>query len=264
MRHKKFEMPDGCNLNTANTVVYSDYSKVLSKMSRKFVPSFLKEQGVTTTLEPQTRSFTSNRFAALSDEKPLVNTSRPAKEAPKLAPATLASITTNGQGAKGTYAAKMAERAKIASNPNYVPPPKPVDVTSECEFPSLGGGKKNSPKPDEGVKKSNSYASLARDWAKQKEDEEEADRLLRLKIEEEEKEKALFKSMTILSMRRKMRNQYNQDEEEDDHYDESSLAGDSDEGDMHDESETSEEDQDDEDEFNQNVGWDGRRRDDLY
>lgn len=233
-------------------------------MSRKFVPSFLKDTVTSTVSEPQTRTFTNNRFATLSDEKPLVNTSRPAKEAPKLVPATLASITSNGQGGKGTYAAKMAEMAKITANPNYVPPPKPIDVSSESEFPSLGGPKKNAV-VIEPVKKSNSYASLARDWAKQKEEEEEEERLIKLRLEEEEKEKALFKSMTILSKRRKMRNEYSQEDDDDDNqYEESSLAGDSDDSDLHDESETSEDEQYEEDEFNQNVGWDGRRRDDLY
>ena len=73
-------------------------------MSRKFVPSFLKEQGNTAVAgagagvgagaEPtQTRAFiNTNKFAPLSDDRH-INTSRPAKEAPKLAPATLASAT---------------------------------------------------------------------------------------------------------------------------------------------------------------------------
>ena len=241
-------------------------------MSRKFVPSFLKEQGINastagvTGVEPiQTRTFiNTNRFAPLSDDKH-INTSRPAKEAPKLVPATLASITSNGQGGgKGTYASKMAERAKMASNPNYVPPPKPLDVTSECEFPSLGGGPKktDSPKVDSGVKKSGSFASLARDWAKQKEDEEEEERLIRIKLEEEERELKLLRSMAAIGRHRKNITDYTLDGEEENEYDESSLGGDSD-NEMPDDSEPSEEEEDD-DEYNQNVGWDGRRRDDLY
>lgn len=238
-------------------------------MSRKFVPSFLKEQGITATssatnVETNTRSFTgttganNNRFSALSDEKPIINTSRPAKEAPKLVPATLAAITSNGQGGKGTFASKMAEKAMIASNPNYV---KPLDVASENDFPSLGGSKKVV--VAEPVKKSNSYASLARDWAKQKEEEEENERLNQLKLAEEEKERALLKSMALLTSRRRMRNQVTHEDEDDYQYDESSLAGDSDEGESPDESEPSEA-EDEDDEYNQNVGWDGRRKDDLY
>jgi hypothetical protein len=230
-------------------------------MSRKFVPSFLKEQGLSTTSETNTRSFgaNNNRFSTLSDEKPIINTSRPAKEAPKLVPATLASITSNGQGGKGTYAAKMIEMAKVAANPNYV---KPLDVASENDFPSLGGAKKTTVVA-EPVKKSNSYASLARDWAKQKEDEEENERLNQLKLAEEEKERALLQSMALLTSRRRMRNQVTHEDEDDYQYDESSLAGDSVEGESPDESEPSEY-EDEEDEYNQNVGWDGRKKDDLY
>ena len=238
-------------------------------MSRKFVPSFLKEQGNTAVAgagagagaEPtQTRAFiNTNKFAPLSDDRH-INTSRPAKEAPKLAPATLASITFNG-GGKGTYASKMTERAKMAANPNYV---KPLDVTSENDFPTLGDGikKTDSPKVNNGVKKSGSFASMARDWAKQKEEEEEAERLIRIRLEQEEKELRLLRSMVALGRRKKNATDNTLDGEEDD-YDESSLGGDSD-NEMLNDSEPSEEEYDEEDEYNQNVGWDGRRRDDLY
>ncbi len=241
-------------------------------MSRKFVPSFLKEQSAAGGAgsaggEPvQTRTFiNTNRFAPLSDDKH-INTSRPAKEAPKLVPATLASITSNGTGGKGgTYASKMAERAKMAANPNYVPPPKPVDVTSENEFPSLGGAPKkvDSPKIDSGVKKSGSFASLARDWAKQKEEEEEEEKMIRMRLEEEERELRLLRSMVAVGRRKKNATDYTLEGEEEDQYDESSLGGDSD-NEMPEDSEPSEEEEEEEDEYNQNVGWDGRRRDDLY
>ena len=244
-------------------------------MSRKFVPSFMKKQeqeqeqeqrqGSVPSVElTQTRAFiNTNKFAPLSDDKH-INTSRPAKEAPKLAPATLASITTNGQGGgKGTYASKMAERARMASNPNYVPPPKPLDVTSENEFPSLGGSKKiDSSKVDSNIKKSGSFASMARDWAKQKEEEEEAERMMRIRLEEEERELRLLKSMVAIGRRKNNTTDHRLEGEEED-YDESSLGGDSDNDEMPEDSEPSEDDNDD-DEYNQNVGWDGRRRDDLY
>jgi hypothetical protein len=48
-------------------------------------------------------------------------------------------------------------------------------------------------------------------------------------------------------------------------YDESSLGGDSYEGPYEDDPACDEEDDDEgDDEFNQHVGWDGRRKDDLY
>jgi hypothetical protein len=89
-------------------------------MSRKYVPSFLKDQLSNTAPTPNTNTNNmsntsswqgqkpsvplsySNKFEALSDNfpmnkknKPIVNTSLPAQLAPKLAPATLASLTGN-------------------------------------------------------------------------------------------------------------------------------------------------------------------------
>ena len=285
-------------------------------MSKKYVPSFLKDQQqsvpsttTNTSAWPTQRNQTtqnndgasnpfnnSNKFSALSDDfpmnkkdKPIVNTSLPAREAPKLAPATLASLTSNGNGSapKKSFASKFAEQVKIANDPNYVPPAKPVDFTSEDDFPSLGAPKKPaaaptksatsstksvavpaptpSPEPAPGATK---FADLARGWAKQKEDEEEKARLKALQEEERRREMSLMRNINILGFRRRQALYgHDEDEDEDDYNyqnEESSLGDDSYEVPDEDDAPPEEEEEEDNDEFNQNVGCDGRRKDDLY
>jgi hypothetical protein len=260
-------------------------------MSKKYVPSFLKDQQSTST--QNTNSFgqnttTPNRFAALADDfkrdKPIVNTSLPAKEAPKLVPMTLASLTSKGGatpvasssgGPKKSFAAKFAEQAKHASDPNYKPPPKPVDFTSADDFPALGAPKKaaagawgakpvvNTVVEDEKPAVV-SFADKAKEWANKRAEEEEKARLKAINDERLRRDADIIKTMSIIRLSR--RQDYNDDNDEEEYnpnYDESSLGDDSYEM-PEDDQEPSEEEEEDEDEFNQNVGWDGRRKDDLY
>ena len=235
-------------------------------MSKNYVPSFLKGQGG--------GQASSNQFAALSDDfnnKPLVNTSLPAREAPKLAPATLASLTSNGAGGGGkkSYASKFAEQAKKVEDPNYVPPPKPVDFTSADDFPSLGAPKNPSNvvvQPKAAEKPVGSFADMAKGWAKQK---EEAEEKARLKAEREARHQAEKEQLRRVMPSIRLRSRPEEyDSEGDDYqdrpYDESSL-GDSDSYEMpEDDQEPSEEDEENEEEFNNDIGYDGRRRGDLY
>lgn len=270
-------------------------------MSKKYVPSFLKDQQVasnntTSTNASQSASFwpgraaaaplgTDNKFAALSDDfamkKPIVNTSRPAMEAPKLAPMTLASATSNGavpmagaggaSGSKKSFASKFAEQVKIANDPNYKPPPKPVNFESEDDFPSLGGPAKKPAnvviKPELATAPTGSkFADMAKGWAKQK--EEEAEKALKKAAREEQlrREAELMRSMPIMGGLRRRRYDDDDDDEEDynPNYDESSLGDDDSyevpEGD----GEPSDEDDENQGEFNSDLGWDGRKRGDLY
>lgn len=279
-------------------------------MSKKYVPNFIKEQAPTPSV-PSVPSNSgpswitqrasvnnTNKFEALSDDfsitknKPVVNTSLPAKEAPKLAPATLASITSNGTvstapssvsqqgGPKKSFASKFSEQVKIASNPNYKPPPKVVDVNSTDDFPTLGAPKIAVTKPAVTKPVSNipvepvkvdkpsglSFAEKAREWAKQT--REEAEEATRKAIEEETKRRtaALSRGIGCIGMKRfKNNTNYYDDEDEDYNYEQSSL-GDDDNFEVPDQDEepSSSEDDENQDEFNQNVGWDGRRKDDLY
>ena len=245
-------------------------------MSKKYVPTFLKDQ----------TSSGENKFAPLSDnytmKKPIVNTSLPAQLAPKLTPATLASITsTNGVangvanvigvqgGPKKSFAAKFAEQAKIASDPNYKPPAKPVRIDSEADFPTLGGPKKpvtgawgSNPK-NEVVSTTNSFADKAKDWATTKEEEAEMAHKKAMEEEKRRKEAELVKKITFVGINRN-RNYNNEDDEDyNQEYDETSLGEDSDGYEVPEGDEPSEDDEGNE-EFNQNIGWDGRHKDDLY
>jgi hypothetical protein len=256
-------------------------------MSKKYVPTFLKDQQGSAAPANSNSSFwpgqntTNNQFAALSEdftmnkkEKPIVNTSLPAREAPKLAPATLASLTSGGSGAAGgskkSFGSKFAEQARAAEDPNYKPPPKPVDFSSTDDFPTLGGPKKPSsvvvqPKPVVEAKPTGAYADMAKSWAKQKEEAEEmarqkAAREARRKAEEEQ----LRRVMPSIRLRRRAEEYNSEDEEYQDRpYDESSL-GDSDSYEMPEDDQEPSEEEENEDEFNNDIGYDGRRRGDLY
>ena len=276
-------------------------------MSKKYVPSFLKDQQSTsnTVAAPnttQSASFwpgrqgaegagrtlsTDNKFAALSDDfpmkKPIINTSLPAQMAPKLVPMTLASATSNGasgavgaSGAKKSFASKFAEHVKNANDPNYKPPPKPVNFSSEDEFPSLGGNKVSPQKeanvvvmPVDSIPKSSSnqsFAEMAKGWAKQKEDDEEnvrqkaaAEALLRHKAD-------IMRGIPNINRIRRQYANYDDDEEEEynPNYDESSLGDDDSYEVSEGNGEPSDEDDENGEEFNGDLGWDGRKRGDLY
>jgi hypothetical protein len=243
-------------------------------MSKKYVPTFLK---------------------GMDQDKPLVNTSLPAKQAPTFVPATLAAITSNNQnapvicgssngigaggggGSKQSYAAKFSNKVKAESDPNYVAPPKPIDLTSEDDFPSLGAPKS---KPANTVLQkpvvtpvataaTGSFADLAKGWARQKEEQAEAERRKAQRAEQKRREaEQLRRTMPNVALRRR-RGMFEDDEEEEEdyqpNYDQSSL-GESDSYEMPEEDEEplADEEEDEENEFNQNLGWDGRRKNDLY
>jgi hypothetical protein len=258
-------------------------------MSRKYVPTFLKNQD----------------FEG-AGAKPIVNTSRPAMEAPKLVPATLASLTSNGAAATATttattggsnksFGSKFAEQARVAEDPNYVPPPKPINFTSEDDFPTLGGGSspkksvvsnhcfKTSNTPTNTViidseeydvptlaTTGNKWANMAKGWAKHKEDEEERARKKKMLEDQMLREAELMKSIPIIGMRR--RNRYDDDDDYSD-YDpqeknENYIPEEEDSYGMPDDDENEknilQDVEDEQEEFNSNIGWDGRKRDDLY
>jgi hypothetical protein len=273
-------------------------------MSKKYVPSFLKDQHPTSTAPTsnttQSASFwpgrsgagagaplnTDNKFAALSDDfpmkKPIINTSLPAQMAPKLAPMTLASATSNGavpiggaggaSGSKKSFASKFAEQVKIANDPNYKPPPKPVNFESEDDFPSLGGPAKKPAanvviKPELASAPAGSkFADMAKGWAKKKEDDEENARQKAAAEELLRREADIMRGIPNINRIRRRYAEYDDEDEDEDYnpnYDESSLGDDDSyevpEGDL----EPSDEDEN-QGEFNSDLGWDGRKRGDLY
>lgn len=151
-------------------------------MSNKYVPSFLKGS-------------MTNSFAALDLEeespvkkeeaKPLVNTSLPAKQAPVLAPATLASLTSNGAPPRPfSFSPPGLEIKPILKQESIKK--KPLDA---ADFPVLGSKKPTSI----ALVQKTSFSELSREWAK-KQKEEEA-------VLKEEKEKAIS-ALQILNKER--------------------------------------------------------------
>ncbi len=158
-------------------------------MSKKYIPPFMKGASTssstesnsfwdsTSSSENQRFHFTSNKTPSTSYQ-PLVNTSKPAREGPKLEVGTLASLT------KQTTAYTPLSKQS-----------KPANVQSDDDFPSLGGSTKVT-----NTSLNTTYASLARRWGEQKkEDEERAKKEAkelaekkRLEMEKEEKERRLF------------------------------------------------------------------------
>ena len=247
-------------------------------MSKKYVPSFLrddalkdgalKEGALKEVVAPPSRNFSqernnSNPFSRVSHdhkkEKPVT------VEVPKLAPATLASITSlspiNGEPTKGggSFASKFAEQVRISEDPNYQ---KPVDLSSADDFPALGAVKKNNvvippfkPQPLErrqptekpkliagasltelkpATSSAPSFAEMASLWAKKKEDEdrENAEFQRRKELEEEKMRQAarLMKKVPVLgSIGRRGITREDGEEEEENAYvnpdEQSSLGG---------------------------------------
>ena len=72
------------------------------------------------------------------------STAPPVIPTASFAPGTLASLTARKPGEEvansdaNSFAAKFAQRMKIIEDPDYVPPPAIVNVSSEEEFPTLG------------------------------------------------------------------------------------------------------------------------------
>lgn len=145
-------------------------------MSKKYVPSFIKDNAtnaVPVTKEsvaissavPVTQSrfagggvVSQNKFAALSDDFPSINSNKSATiTSTTLAGATLASITSSSaQQAVGkkSYASKFSEQTKNGGYPSKPVKIEPkVDVSSESDFPSLGASSS--------IRKNASNSSLA-------------------------------------------------------------------------------------------------------
>jgi hypothetical protein len=254
-------------------------------MANKYVPSFLKTGDIpkiVSSYEDSPKKGVS--FEDTPKEKPLVNTSLPAREAPKFVPATLAALTSATNTAPLTntslgrsYASKYTEQAKTE------PTEKPIDCASQDEFPSLG----ISIKPKSHIAKAASltfgsspsntvklpkirdesevshnkttkgtWASMASAWAKQTEEEEAAKKEKELQDELNRKElEQLRKMMPTIKRNRRLRIQEDEGDSDADSYEVP-------EGDIL-TSDTSD-DERGEEEFNQNAGWERRHHDDLY
>ena len=231
-------------------------------MSSKYVPPALRNGNTSSTTNGThaTRRTTMRDMSVPSSSvydsvKPsLVNTSLPAKEAPKLVPATLASLTGDVSSMASSFNGMNLDKVSI-----YKGNTKQVALT-EDDFPTLGS------KPSKSVATPvMNFAEKAREWAiKQKEDariaaeEAEKERVRmnteRIMKEKAEKEESLYKKtlFSIASIKKtneleRYNDENNLSDDEEEPY-ESPLEG--------------EEEDDEQDEYH--SYWDGRRYRDEY
>ena len=222
-------------------------------MSNKYVPRFMAK-AVTADQTPSTTPAASapaapSRWAKDEDiyrispkKQTLVNTSLPAKMAPTLAPATLSALTA------------QEKRTPLKA--------KEVALSSEDEFPSLGG--KKVAKEIKEVKPTKSFSELSKSWATtQKEDEakakEEEKEALRLQQQQaKEAEEFVSGGVQNLSLRTKHLRYVNQRIDDEDDTANLTPPEDEDEDDpAYEEEEEEEEDCD--------GNWNARKhRDELY
>jgi hypothetical protein len=282
----------------------------------KYVPAFLKEQQQQTNTSPTSNSHSdsiwsrSNRRDNSSNDFPMNRRERPdTMDTPRRAftsgattnattntnamPATLASLTSgsggwntvNNKGNNKSYASKFSNQVRVAQDPNYVPPPKPLDINSQEDFPTLGGKPQATSKPKvtqptnkastirqtelaDAPKPAGKWANMAKAWAQQDEDEKEAARLREVEEENYRKEMEILNAMHLPTFNHHRRNNYYDEEELDEGYNQYEEE----EADsyVYESSETEEEPSDNDnqetpdDEYNSNTVWDGRRKDDLY
>ena len=97
----------------------------------------------------------------------LVNTSLPAKEAPRLAPATLASLTSTGATTSSSATATVGITSTLSSLrlEKKLAPLSKVQLTDD-DFPALG-----AKKPVKPITQGANYAALSREWAKKQEED---------------------------------------------------------------------------------------------
>lgn len=237
----------------------------------KYVPSFLRNQGANGGAGSAGEAGTNvNRFAAFDDDfkAPKTNT----VVAPSVAPATLASLTTDSKSQGRSYASRFSEKSRYEDKRSG-PAVKKTDISSEEQFPTLGGVAK---KPVGAWGKSAAgeakLSTLAQQWSKQKEEEEAAAEVIRLA----EENKRLEEEMMALALKNSIKRSNsggfeNPDYSEEDYfhnpYAAQELLADEDSVELPSEDEPSDGDDDDYDEngeYNPNIGYDGRRKDDLY
>ena len=227
-------------------------------MSNKYVPRFMAKvapmetpSAPSLTPAPSAPSVAPSRWAKDEDiyrispkKQTLVNTSLPAKMAPALAPATLSALTA------------QEKRTPLKA--------KEVALSSESEFPSLGGKKVSQVIQVTQVKATKSFSELSKSWATtQKEDEakakEEEKEALRLQQQQaKEAEEFVCGGVQNLSVRTKHLRYVNQRVDDEDDTANLTPPEEEDEDDLpYEEEEEEEEDCD--------GNWNARKhRDELY
>ncbi len=148
-----------------------------------------------------------------SNYQPLVNTSLPAKEAPALKPATLASLTVkDAVSATTTSFSNM----RIEKKQTYQPLTKSVALTSD-DFPSLSKKPVSTVTATTAAAKTTNFAALSREWAKKQDEDKIAakeaaekeqlrQQVERMTKEQAEKESKEFRSRAVVLPSKKKTN----------------------------------------------------------
>jgi hypothetical protein len=246
---------------------------------RKYVPSFLRNQGANGGSGANSGAGTNvNRFAAFDDEYEAPK----AVAAPAPAPATLASLTSDSKPTGRSYAARFSDKARRDDKPAVPAAPK-TDLSSETQFPALGGAAKKpsgawgkptaTSKPAATGSGGEKLSTLAKEWAKKKEEEEAAAEALRIAEEKKRYEEEMLALALKNSIRRGVSGFENPDYSEEDYfhnpYAAQELLADEDSVELPSEEEPTDDDFDEDEydengEHNSNIAYDGRRKDDLY
>lgn len=202
---------------------------------------------------------------------PFSNTERKETSTNTLAAGTMASLTKSKEPTK-SYGNRFSEQTRIRNDPGYVAPIS-VNISSEADFPSLGGAKPPThvvPTP------ARSFIKMAEDWGKKIEMDEEANRM-RIINEEKDRRRRMkelmkhpdhtiksFNKNSIIPVSRFKHQYYDHEEKKYKNISDDSVEDSFESGPSHDEEEDENDDIHEEDEINANIVNDRRHRDELY
>ena len=213
--------------------------------------------------QPQTQA-SQSRWARPNPAN-LVNTSLPAREAPQLVPGTLASLTRNPHATSATSVpAQRIPSAPSISEPYRRPGARSsAAVPSAEEFPSLGG-LRVTPKKEP----TRSFAELSREWVKAAKEKEEEDKKRAEEERSQQTPEEIFRHRVIslapltsasASSSTSVRKEYDGiGGSKEEWSDESDLS------DPHVDTEVLSPSDEDPDEFNSNIVWDRRSKNEMY
>lgn len=196
---------------------------------------------------------------------------------PSRATNTMASLTKAREANTKSYSNRFLEQSRLRNDPKYVPPQKPVNISSSEDFPSLGSPKTITPIIPLVSSSGQNYIDMAKGWGKKIEEDEEANRIrihnaeiLRKKIAKENydnekkgipERKTTKKKLMINSRKNEY---YDKDEHRFKSLDETISDDSFESGPSHEEDEDYEDDEINDDEINANIGKVRKHDNELY
>jgi len=208
--------------------------------------------------------YNANRFSSLE--------SKTESNTPRLTTGTMASLTRSKDINRHSYSNRFSEQYKLKGNPNYVPPQKPINITSNDDFPTLG-----TPKIVP-IPKQTDMVHMAKEWGTKIEEEKEAN-LKRIQMAEIQrradiKEQYIKEKYGTPECKVKFKNGLIVKNHKNRYYDkeyvefkkivDDTISDDSFESEPSREDEVEDEEESPDDEFNTNIGYDRRHKDELY